>query len=187
MHSPPSRPERGDPADADRTVQGILEAFERFNPTGTVDPHGGGSDDGMAKRPWGVPRQSSIDAFSKVSRPHPSDGAPRSPPPASRAIDGLALEAAMEGIALSEASMGVARDELVITIVRECHLPVELLDIVDAYVRDLELEGRLRRVDDVVVLARKDDADLMAMGLDAGEFLERYRRRYRSLARGGEP
>jgi hypothetical protein len=89
----------------------------------------------------------------------------------------------MERVALEEAAMGISRDELLITIAREVKVPLEDLDLVDSYITDLELEGRVRRVGEVVVLPRPDDGDLLAMDLGEREFLARYRRRY--LTPGG--
>jgi hypothetical protein len=93
-------------------------------------------------------------------------------------MEGLALEKAMERVALTEAASGISRDELVITIARDVRLPLERLDLVDGYLTDLELEGKVRLVGDLVVLRRTDDEDLLAMDLSEEEFLVRYRRRY---------
>ena len=91
----------------------------------------------------------------------------------------------MERVALTEAASGISRDELVITVAREVKLPLERLDLVDGYLTDLELEGKLRLVGDLVVLRRADDEDLLAMDLTAEEFLNRYRRRYPVHGGGG--
>ena len=122
--------------------------------------------------------QESIDRFS-VQEKRP----PRTPKGPSRAMEGLALEMAMERVALTEAASGILRDELVITIAREVKLPLERLDLVDGYLTDLELEGKLRLVGDLVVLHHTGDEDLLAMDLSDEEFLSMYRRRY--LAQGG--
>ena len=65
------------------------------------------------------------------------------------------MEMCMERVALQESAKGIIRDELLITIARECEVALERLDLVDSYIRDLELEGKLHRVGDLVVLARE--------------------------------
>jgi hypothetical protein len=181
MRSPDDGGDSGHSPGAGTTVQNTLDEF------GTVDvddaspgPTGDGTDD--APRPVNgvdVSRQESIDAFAGGG----GASSPEAPPVGSRALEGLAQEAEMERVALTEAAMGISRDELLITIAREVKVPLEDLDLVDAYLTDLELEGRIRRVGEVVVLPRPDDADLLAMDLGEREFLARYRRRY--LAPGG--
>jgi hypothetical protein len=123
--------------------------------------------------PWDS-RQESIDSFADGEE---GGTKTRRRPLAQRAMEGLALEMAMERVALSEAKKGIVRDELLITIAREVQVPLERLDLVDGYLSDLELEGRVRRVGDMIVLANADDADLMAMDLPEDEFMDRYRRR----------
>ncbi|UCC93513.1 MAG: hypothetical protein JSW25_02275 [Thermoplasmata archaeon] len=127
--------------------------------------------------------QESIDAFSSPQVDGPGDNGKRARP--SRALQGLALEMEMERVALSEAAMGISRDELVITVAREASVPLERLDLVDGYLTDLELEGRIRRVGDRVVLHHPEDDDLLAMDLSEREFLSRYRRRHLAAGGGG--
>ena len=127
-------------------------------------------------------RQACIDAFLVAGAKPPRGSREEAP---SRAMEGIALEMAMERIALTEASSGIQRDELLLTMAREIQLPLARLDLVDGYITDLELEGKLRRAGDVVVLARPGDEDLLAMDLDEVEFLERYRRRHAQEGRGG--
>ncbi|UCC93599.1 MAG: hypothetical protein JSW25_02755 [Thermoplasmata archaeon] len=95
------------------------------------------------------------------------------------------MEMQIERVALSEAASGVSRDELLLTIAREVEVPLQRLDLVDGYLTDLELEGKVRRVGDSIVLVRPDDGDLVAMDLDEADFLDRYRRRYITPGGGG--
>jgi len=127
-------------------------------------------------------RQESIDSFPSVAMGSRADARPSA---GSRALEGLALEMEIERVALSEAASGISRDELLITIAREVEVPLERLDLVDGYLTDLELEGKVRRVGDSIVLVRPDDGDLVAMDLSETEFLGRYRRRY-VKSRGGD-
>lgn len=170
----------------DHTVQDTLDAFETARPEEVVPSR---TDDAVtepeapANGPGGLaPRQASIDAFL-VAGAVPPRGVGEDT--STRAMEGIALEMSMEGIALTEATTGITRDELLVTIAREIQLPLQRLDLVDGYITDMELEGKLRRVGDLVVLARPGDEDLLAMDLDEEEFLERYRRRY-VMNRGDE-
>ena len=186
MRSPQSKRGRGDPDEVDHTVQDTLDAFREMDPAkanhSPVD-----EDEGhvYAERVEGgsnASRQASIDAFLVAGwvPPPPVRG-----DTSTRAMEGIALEMSMEWIALTEAASGIMRDELLVTIAREIQLPLQRLDLVDGYITDLELEGKLRRVGDVVVLAHPDDEDLMTMDTDEEEFLRLYRRRY-SLSRRGD-
>ncbi len=186
MRSPQSKRGRGDHDEVDHTVQDTLDAFKEVKPAkanpSPVDEDEGHVDAGRVEPAPGHSRQASIDAFL-VAGAVP-------PPPARgdtsiRAMEGIALEMSMERIALTEAASGIMRDELLVTIAREIQLPLQRLDLVDGYITDLELEGKLRRVGDVVVLAHPDDEDLMAMDIDEEEFLRLYRRRY-ILSRKGD-
>lgn len=184
MRSPTERRDSGNTDDVGPTVQDTLDAFKPI----VVDEEATGpsDDEGTEQGPstyHHLPletHQESIDTFSDTMETSPS---PSPPPSARRAMEGLALEMSMERVALSEAASGVSRDELLITIAREVEVPLERLDLVDGYLTDLELEGRVRLVGDSVVLCRPDDGDLLAMGLTEQEFLNRYRRRY--LVPGG--
>lgn len=187
MRSPQSKRGRGDPDEVDHTVQDTLDAFKEMkpvmvNPT-SVDEGEGHVDPERVERASDPPRQASIDAFL-VAGAVP-------PPPArgdtsTRAMEGIALEMSMERIALTEAASGIMRDELLVTIAREIQLPLQRLDLVQGYITDLELEGKLRRVGDAVVLAHSDDEDLMAMNIDEEEFLRLYRRRYIHSRKGDD-
>ncbi len=186
MRSPQSKRGRGDHDEVDHTVQDTLDAFKEVKPAkanpSPVDGDEGHVDAGRVEPASDHSRQASIDAFL-VAGAVP-------PPPARgdtsiRAMEGIALEMSMERIALTEAASGIMRDELLVTIAREIQLPLQRLDLVDGYITDLELEGKLRRVGDVVVLAHPDDEDLMAMDIDEEEFLRLYRRRY-ILSRKGD-
>ena len=179
MHSP------DDPRDSDNAqatashVQNTLDAFE---PT---DADEDGQEDQRPRTPTppsppavtAVPdlRQMSMDSFPSVG-PGGDGSGPHHPP--SRAMEGLALEMEMERTALTEAEGGITRDELLITVAREVKVSLEDLDLVDSYLTDLELEGRVRRVGEVVVLPYPEDEDLLAMDLSDREFLARYRRRH---------
>jgi len=162
------------------TVQDTLDAFA---PAKAMDPDEGGEvvgATGIGPRPS---RQESIDAY-----PGPGDapdGGTSSGGFPSRALEGLALEMEMERVAMTEASRGISRDELLLTIAREVELPLERLDLVDGYLSDLELEGRVRRHGELVVSAREEDEDLHSMDLTDEEFLARYRRRHPGGDGGG--
>jgi len=184
MRSLRDRRDSGNTDDAGSTVQDTLDAFDTLVVDQVANaPTDGGGDGDAIPSPTPEPhptRQESIDRFSVPSTP-PS----RRPQGSSRAIEGLALEMAMERVALTEAVSGISRDELVITIAREVRLPLERLDLVDGYLTDLELEGKLRLVGDLVVLRHPDDGDLLALDLTDEEFLSRYRRRYLAHDGGG--
>jgi hypothetical protein len=179
MRSREDRRDSGNAHGSEPTVQDTLDAF---GPTdaddeGQTDAEEDGSS-GEAATPAMTSidsRQESIDSFT---RPDNEPRAKARPSPGSRALEGLALEMAIERVALSEASSGISRDELLITIAREVEVPLERLDLVDGFLSDLELEGKVRRVGDSIVLVRPDDGDLVAMDLTDTEFLVRYRRRY---------
>lgn len=128
-------------------------------------------------------RQESIDSFPTQ---RPADAGQGEGVRRSRAMEGLALEMEIERAALTEATAGISRDELLITIAREVKVPLEDLDLVDGYLTDLELEGRIRRVGDLVVLPHPEDDDLMAMDLGEREFIARYRRRHLTKGGGGD-
>jgi hypothetical protein len=186
MRSPQSVRRRGDPDEVDHTVQDTLDAFQRGR-TEEVQPprEDGGTGDptesGDRIKDKSA-RQASIDAFLTAGAVPPQVPGHESP---TRAMEGIALEMSMEGIALTEAATGITRDELLVTIAREIQLPLQRLDLVDGYITDLELEGKVRRVGDLVVLARPGDEDLLSMGLDETDFMERYRRRYLTGRGGG--
>ncbi len=88
-------------------------------------------------------------------------------------------------MALAEATSGISRDELLLTIAREVGVPLEDLDLIDAYLTDLELEGMVHRVGDLIVLSHHGDGDLLEADLSEREFLARYRRRYLEPEGGG--
>ncbi len=187
MHSPDDARDSGNARDAVTSVQNTLDAFE-----GPVDEDGERMPSREATPSMGTShvemlapdlRQESIDTFST---PHPKEPSQEETVGRSRAMEGLALEMEIERVALTEASAGITRDELLITIAREVKVPLEDLDLVDAYLTDLELEGRIRRVGDVVVLPYPEDDDLMAMDLGEREFIARYRRRHLTKAGGGD-
>ncbi len=186
MRSPQSKKGRGDPDEVEHTVQDTLDAFREIDPAkadpSPMDEEEGPDDLERVERRSDPSRQASIDAFLVAGAVPP----PRARGDTStRAMEGIALEMSMERIALTEAASGILRDELLVTIAREIQLPLQRLDLVDGYITDLELEGKLRRAGDVVVLAHPDDDDLMAMDIDEGEFLRLYRRRY-ILSRKGD-
>ncbi len=161
------------------TVQDTLDAF---TPAEGID----GGDDNEGPSPWTgdesprSSRQQSIFTFSAAP-----DEPPSSAPFPSRAMEGLALEMEMERVALTEAARGISRDELLLTIARQVDMPLDRLDLVDGYLSDLELEGRVRRHGELVVSVRDGDEDLHSMDLTDEEFLVRYRRRHRGDAGGG--
>jgi hypothetical protein len=169
---------------SERTVQNTLDEFDTMAVEDTTAPTSNGEEEDAPDivGTSSVSRQESIDSFGGGP-----DEAAIKPAPAtkSRALAALAQEAEMERVALTEAASGISRDELLITIAREVKVPLEDLDLVDGYLTDLELEGRVRRVGEVVVLPRPDDDDLLAMDLDEREFLVRYRRRYLAPEGGG--
>jgi hypothetical protein len=184
MRSPSTNGTRGDTDDGHQTVQNTLDAFDDIEPEEPASPpeDGGGEDEvGSSWPAHGSSHQESIEVFEHGTDDGPI---PITTEGSARALEGLALEMEMERTALSEAATGVMRDELVMTIARAVELPLERLDMVDAYITDLELEGRLRRVGDAMVLARQDDADLMDLDLTEEEFLERYRQRYAASREG---
>jgi len=187
MRSPQSKRVRGDPQEVEHTVQDTLDAFKDIDPPvdtpfptnedeGHVDPE-------RTEPSSGPSRQASIDAFLVAGAVPPT---PAPGDTSTRAMEGIALEMSMERIALTEAASGIMRDELLVTIAREIQLPLQRLDLVDGYITDLELEGKLRRVGDVVVLAHPDDEDLMAMDIDEEEFMRLYRRRYIHSRKGDD-
>jgi hypothetical protein len=190
MHSPPSKRPRGDPDEEEDPVQNTLEAFDGNEHE--VEPEGGGGHDGDASegplrgQKGKAPRQQSIDTFIDRSEGKGSgvqSSQKSAVPKPSRALEGIALEMCMERVAIEESARGIVRDELLITIARECEMPLENLDLVDSYIADLELEGKLHRVGDMVVLARDGDGDLLSQNLSTEEFMEQYKRRYRSKPR----
>jgi hypothetical protein len=169
------------------TVQDTLDAFEPTEDTRAsqepVTEDGATSASPLAPALTHETHQESIDTFWVRKEGEQ----PVTPPPSrpSRALEGLALEMEIERLALTEAASGISRDELVITIAREVAVPLERLDLVDGYLTDLELEGKVRRVGDSIVLCRPDDGDLVALALTEAEFLRRYRRRYKDAEGGG--
>lgn len=187
MRSPQSKRGRGDPDEVEHTVQDTLDAFKEVDPVeatpSPVEEDEGHVEAGPVEPISGPSRQASIDAFLVAGAvPPPPDRGDTS----TRAMEGIALEMSMERIALTEAASGIMRDELLVTIAREIQLPLQRLDLVEGYITDLELEGKLRRVGDVVVLAHPGDEDLMAMDIDEDEFLRLYRRRYILSKRGDD-
>ena len=184
MHSPPSKRAIGDPVEVDHNLQNTLDAFET---SGGGSPATDISEDPgpLSSDPPGDParstRQESIDVFSFPLGSEPP--LPKDPSRPSRAMEGIALEMCMERVALQETAMGILRDELLLTIVRECQMPLEGLPMVESYISDLELEGRLRRVGDLVVLAREGDEDLFSADIDEDEVLDILRRRHGEDAR----
>lgn len=192
MRSPRDERDSGDADDAFTTVQDTLDAFDAPKEHETADALVVPTDDpqedpAISVAPDILPaltRQESIDRFAKVEAP---THGPAPSPGRSRAMEGLAMEAAMERVALTEAASGISRDELVIIIAREVQIPLERLDLVDGYLTDLELEDRVRVVGELVVLRHDDDGDLMAMDLTDDEFLARYRRRYLDREGVGRP
>ena len=186
MRSPRSKRARGDPDDSFHTVQDTLDAFETEVAEHAMPPplEGSPEEEGTSfGGPSSGARQASIEAFLGAGAVPPESYREEG---SRRAMEGLALEMAMERIALTEASSGIQRDELLLTIAREIQLPLARLDLVDGYISDLELEGKLWRVGDVVVLTRPEARDLLSMDLPEEEFLEKYRRRYATARRGDE-
>ena len=184
MRSPRSKRARGDPGDSIHTVQDTLDAFETdvvVQATPPSSEESQGEDRTSNDGPVSDARQASIDGFLDAGAVPPGDHREEGP---RRAMEGIALEMAMERIALTEASSGIQRDELLLTIAREIQLPLARLDLVDGYITDLELEGKLWRIGDAVTLARADAEDLLSMDLPEEVFLERYRRRYAEARRG---
>jgi len=99
--------------------------------------------------------QRSLDAFLLARVPTPAESAElgaRAP----RAMAGLALERAIERVAVREAAAGITRDELIIIVARECEVPLEELTLVDSYISDLVLEGKLATAGERIVLARRE-------------------------------
>jgi hypothetical protein len=165
-------------------VQNTLDAFESVDePSVTEGVVTGGSEMMDASENARAVRQESIDIFmgesGRSETPAPTKDKP------SRALEGIALEACMQRVAMTEAAVGIVRDELVITIARDCEITLERLDLIDSYVSDLELEGKLRQVGAYVVVAREGDSDLLSQDLEPEEFLELYKRRYAKGAREG--
>ena len=184
MHSPPNKRAGGDPHEVADNVQDTLDALE-LDAGG--DPSEGGREASVpGERASGTDlpvgsRQESIDVFFAPERVE--ERASEGPTHGSRAMEGIALEMSMERVALQEASRGIIRDELLLTIARECRMPLENLDMVESYVSDLELEGRLHRVGDMVVLAFEGDEDLFSSDLEDDEVMEIFRRRHRGDVR----
>ncbi len=187
MHSPPEKTGIGDPDEVVDTVQDTLDAF------GDRVPAGGGETSGTEEKSTAAegedgagarhPRQSSIDRFLEPTRSgREGQGGDR----VSRAMEAIALEMRMQAVAMREAAAGIVRDELVITVARECEVPLERLDLVDGYIRDLELEGKLRSVGDMVVQGRKGVDELLSLDLTPDEFMELYRRTFLASEGGGD-
>lgn len=159
MHSPYGEGTR-DPEDrSDRTVQGTLDEFLLDGP-GMLAPvadlptpparavHVAAPPAPAAPRP-APGEQRSIDAFESGALHGRQELEARAP----RAAAGLMLEREVERVAMREAASGITRDELVIGIAREVRLPLEDLRLVDSYVSDLLLEGKLRLVGERILLA----------------------------------
>jgi hypothetical protein len=186
MHSPQDKRAIGHPDEPEGTVQDTLDAFEDAGTDDTDPPTEAEAGDAGAERSLQdeepPSRQASIDTFATPSLPAPSEPGRV---PGSRAMEGIALEMRMESVALREAAQGILRDELVITVARECEVPLERLDLVDGYVRDLELEGKLRTVGEVLVLAMDGVDELLSLDLTTDEFLELYRRSRSGHDEGG--
>jgi hypothetical protein len=187
MRSPHESRDSGHADEVETTVQDTLDAFEETEAKfDVVKPTSEVGTSAAASPPQPLTHethQESIDSFSPSSEDRQRKVQETSRP--SRALEGLALEMEMERVALSEAAAGISRDELLITIARQVAVPLERLDLVDGYLTDLELEGKVRRVGDSVVLCRPDDGDLLAMDLTESEFLGRYRKRYLDATGGG--
>ena len=187
MHSPRDKRGLGDPDEPEGTVQDTLDAFRESSHEPDVDDPGPEVDDageGQSQDDGEPPsRQASIDTFAAAQE---DDALDARRAPGSRALEGIALEMRMESVAMREAAQGILRDELVITVARECDVPLERLDLVDGYVRDMELEGKLRSAGDLLVLAREGVDELLALDLTTDEFLELYRRSQAGPGGGGE-
>jgi hypothetical protein len=159
MHSTPTEGSSGDEDDVESTVQGTLDRYARLagtrapeaeEPRAVGHRHGALTATAAAsvERPP-APVQRSIDAFT-VDGDAP---APELEARAPRAMAALALEREIERVARRQAKAGVSRDELVIAVARECNVPLDDLTLVDAYISDLVLEGKLRLVGERVLLA----------------------------------
>ncbi len=159
MHSPDGEGTRGPEERTDRTAQGTLDMFLAEEPKGPraapvkkaapTSPHEtvASAATAAAEAPHG--EQRSIDAFELAGQGARQELEARAP----RAAAGLMLEHDIERVARREAATGITRDELVIVIAREVQLPLEDLHLVDSYVSDLLLEGKLTLVGERVVLA----------------------------------
>jgi len=160
MHSPDSEGTRDPQERTDRTVQGTLDMFLAEVPEA---PHGAGPRrtppaEAVARAGTEAAastavraahgEQRSIDTFEPGDVAARQELEARSP----RAAAGLMLERDVERVARREAANGISRDELVIVIAREVQLPLEDLQLVDSYVSDLILEGKLRLVGERVLL-----------------------------------
>jgi hypothetical protein len=189
MRSPLDRRDSGHTDDVETTVQDTLDAFDtmedqvpRNRPVEECEATS------VTSGPPPMPQESHQESIDRFSTPDDETQEAKRPPQVpSRALEGLALEIEMERVALTEAAAGISRDELLLTIAREVTVPLERLDLVDGYLTDMELEGKVRMVGDIVVLRHADDTDLLAMDLTEEEFLNRYRRRYLDIGGGGRP
>lgn len=157
VHSTPGDGSSGGEDDVETTVQGTLDRFARL--TGarqpererapTVEHHDTTESATTKVGRTPAPTQHSIDAFTVDDLPSGPELESRAP----RAMAALALEREVERVARRVAKAGVSRDELVIAVARECNVPLDDLMIVDGYISDLVLEGKLRLVDERVLLA----------------------------------
>jgi len=165
MHPTPGDSPREDDPDVQQTEQGTLDPFlgKQRSPQGAracatasrvaakAPPTAGGTTASASP----TTTQRSIDAFLASQAPPPAESdemATRAP----RAMAGLALERAIERVAVREAAAGITRDELIIIVARECEVPLEELTLVDSYISDLVLEGRLATAGERIVLARRE-------------------------------
>jgi len=164
MHSTPGDGPREDEPEAQQPEQGTLDPFmgpqgaPRTAPVRVTLAYAGvefPKAPGAATPPAPpTTTQSSIDAFLAPPAPTPVESAEMSAR-APRAMAGLALERAIERVAVREAAAGIARDELIIIVARECEVPLEELTLVDSYISDLVLEGKLATAGERIVLVRR--------------------------------
>jgi len=165
MHSTPGDSPREVDPDAQGTEQGTLDPFmgpqggRRKAPVRVTLAYAGvdfPKPPGEAKMPAPpTTTQRSIDAFLSPQPPAPAECeelVARAP----RAMAGLALERAIERAAVRAAAAGITRDELIIVVARECDVPLEELTLVDSYISDLVLEGKLAIAGERIVLARSE-------------------------------
>jgi uncharacterized membrane protein YgcG len=164
MHSTPGDGPREDEPEAQQTEQGTLDPFmasptaPRAAPVRVTLAYAGvqfpkALGEAMPPAPP-TTTQRSLDAFLASQAPTQAESAELSAR-APRAMAGLALERAIERVAVREAATGITRDELIIIVARECEVPLEELTLVDSYISDLVLEGKLAIAGERIVLARR--------------------------------